>query len=206
MCRGNLPDSRSGLIPVLISVRLSLVAVGAPLISLYEMFLRFHPICDFDEGKRSCRRKLERHNNRRRRKALESEDTLPPLDSGDIEPRSDSSPADGKCASSWPGIFHGWSGVTKVGCTRMEIHLWMELFGAKSNAFLFLLRVPMYALLLGVSRACSDFFPYPYRLSYVGFSPSMEHGSFYYAWNVLITSILLEEGFAYTSSMLRGAG
>lgn len=29
---------------------------------------------DFDEGKRSCRRKLERHNTRRRRK--------PPADSG----------------------------------------------------------------------------------------------------------------------------
>lgn len=26
---------------------------------------------DFDEGKRSCRRKLERHNNRRRRKATD---------------------------------------------------------------------------------------------------------------------------------------
>ncbi|KAJ0795167.1 putative transcription factor SBP family [Helianthus annuus] len=28
----------------------------------------FHVLSDFDEGKRSCRRKLERHNNRRRRK------------------------------------------------------------------------------------------------------------------------------------------
>lgn len=30
--------------------------------------VRFHILSDFDEGKRSCRRKLERHNNRRRRK------------------------------------------------------------------------------------------------------------------------------------------
>jgi hypothetical protein len=36
------------------------------------MFGRFHVISDFDEGKRSCRRKLERHNNRRRRKPGDS--------------------------------------------------------------------------------------------------------------------------------------
>lgn len=35
---------------------------------------KFHVLTDFDEGKRSCRRKLERHNTRRRRK--------PPADSG----------------------------------------------------------------------------------------------------------------------------
>ncbi|RZB63901.1 Squamosa promoter-binding-like protein 7 isoform B [Glycine soja] len=35
---------------------------------------KFHVLSDFDEGKRSCRRKLERHNTRRRRK--------PPADSG----------------------------------------------------------------------------------------------------------------------------
>uniref|UniRef100_A0A5B7AUV9 Putative squamosa promoter-binding-like protein 7 n=1 Tax=Davidia involucrata TaxID=16924 RepID=A0A5B7AUV9_DAVIN len=33
---------------------------------------KFHILSDFDEGKRSCRRKLERHNNRRRRKPIES--------------------------------------------------------------------------------------------------------------------------------------
>lgn len=32
---------------------------------------RFHILSDFDEGKRSCRRKLERHNNRRRRKSTD---------------------------------------------------------------------------------------------------------------------------------------
>ncbi|KAF8401584.1 hypothetical protein HHK36_012529 [Tetracentron sinense] len=32
---------------------------------------KFHILLDFDEGKRSCRRKLERHNNRRRRKAID---------------------------------------------------------------------------------------------------------------------------------------
>ncbi|GAB2266341.1 Squamosa promoter-binding-like protein [Dionaea muscipula] len=31
---------------------------------------KFHLLPDFDEGKRSCRRKLERHNNRRRRKLI----------------------------------------------------------------------------------------------------------------------------------------
>nr|GEW34704.1 hypothetical protein [Tanacetum cinerariifolium] len=30
---------------------------------------KFHVLSDFDEGRRSCRRKLERHNNRRRRKS-----------------------------------------------------------------------------------------------------------------------------------------
>ncbi|OAY55921.1 hypothetical protein MANES_03G189400v8 [Manihot esculenta] len=33
---------------------------------------KFHLLSDFDEGKRSCRRKLERHNNRRRRKSHDS--------------------------------------------------------------------------------------------------------------------------------------
>ncbi|KAG2727300.1 hypothetical protein I3760_01G151200 [Carya illinoinensis] len=33
---------------------------------------KFHILSDFDEGKRSCRRKLERHNNRRRRKPGDS--------------------------------------------------------------------------------------------------------------------------------------
>lgn len=32
---------------------------------------RFHILSDFDEGKRSCRRKLERHNDRRRRKSID---------------------------------------------------------------------------------------------------------------------------------------
>ncbi|KAL0376509.1 UNVERIFIED_CONTAM: Squamosa promoter-binding-like protein 7 [Sesamum calycinum] len=33
---------------------------------------KFHLLSDFDEGKRSCRRKLERHNNRRRRRPSDS--------------------------------------------------------------------------------------------------------------------------------------
>ncbi|CAE6109265.1 unnamed protein product [Arabidopsis arenosa] len=32
---------------------------------------KFHVLPDFDEGKRSCRRKLERHNNRRKRKPVD---------------------------------------------------------------------------------------------------------------------------------------
>nr|AGI62054.1 SQUAMOSA promoter-binding-like 6 [Erycina pusilla] len=33
---------------------------------------KFHVLLDFDEGKRSCRRKLEKHNRRRRRKPIDS--------------------------------------------------------------------------------------------------------------------------------------
>ncbi|XP_042024587.1 squamosa promoter-binding-like protein 7 isoform X1 [Salvia splendens] len=36
---------------------------------------KFHILSDFDEGKRSCRRKLERHNNRRRRKPHDSKES-----------------------------------------------------------------------------------------------------------------------------------
>uniref|UniRef100_A0A2N9ETS0 SBP-type domain-containing protein n=1 Tax=Fagus sylvatica TaxID=28930 RepID=A0A2N9ETS0_FAGSY len=52
---------------------------------------KFHILSDFDEGKRSCRRKLERHNNRRRRK---------PADSGvadDKEPQGVTQIEDGPC-------------------------------------------------------------------------------------------------------------
>ncbi|XAR57146.1 hypothetical protein NMG60_11025183 [Bertholletia excelsa] len=42
---------------------------------------KFHILSDFDEGKRSCRRKLERHNNRRRRKPKK------PRDAADREPQ-----------------------------------------------------------------------------------------------------------------------
>lgn len=34
---------------------------------------KFHRLSDFDEGKRSCRRKLERHNKRRRRRPVDEE-------------------------------------------------------------------------------------------------------------------------------------
>ncbi|KAI5059242.1 hypothetical protein GOP47_0025561 [Adiantum capillus-veneris] len=34
---------------------------------------KFHRLSDFDEGKRSCRRKLERHNRRRRRRLVDEE-------------------------------------------------------------------------------------------------------------------------------------
>ncbi|KAK4744375.1 hypothetical protein SAY87_010687 [Trapa incisa] len=37
---------------------------------------KFHILLDFDEGKRSCRRKLERHNNRRRRKFVSPDSTV----------------------------------------------------------------------------------------------------------------------------------
>ncbi|XP_043807139.1 squamosa promoter-binding-like protein 7 isoform X7 [Manihot esculenta] len=37
---------------------------------------KFHLLSDFDEGKRSCRRKLERHNRRRRRKPRDSTEVV----------------------------------------------------------------------------------------------------------------------------------
>lgn len=44
---------------------------------------RFHVLPDFDEGKRSCRRKLERHNNRRRRKPADSKEVIEKESQGD---------------------------------------------------------------------------------------------------------------------------
>lgn len=41
-------------------------------------------LSDFDEGKRSCRRKLERHNNRRRRKPVDSKGANEKEAQGDI--------------------------------------------------------------------------------------------------------------------------
>lgn len=43
---------------------------------VWHLLCRFHILSDFDEGKRSCRRKLERHNNRRRRKSVDSKGTV----------------------------------------------------------------------------------------------------------------------------------
>lgn len=45
---------------------------------------KFHILSDFDEGKRSCRRKLERHNNRRRRKPSDSISKLEKEPQGDF--------------------------------------------------------------------------------------------------------------------------
>lgn len=48
------------------------------------IFGRFHLLADFDEGKRSCRRKLEKHNNRRRRKPVDSKGANEKESQGDI--------------------------------------------------------------------------------------------------------------------------
>uniref|UniRef100_A0A804KKA9 SBP-type domain-containing protein n=1 Tax=Musa acuminata subsp. malaccensis TaxID=214687 RepID=A0A804KKA9_MUSAM len=53
---------------------------------------KFHVLPDFDEGKRSCRRKLERHNKRRRRKPNDSNSIV----EKDLEAQEDSLP-DGTC-------------------------------------------------------------------------------------------------------------
>lgn len=34
---------------------------------IYNFVIRFHPLSEFDEGKRSCRRRLAGHNRRRRK-------------------------------------------------------------------------------------------------------------------------------------------
>ncbi|CAM6043652.1 unnamed protein product [Sphagnum compactum] len=50
---------------------------------------RFHVLSDFDDEKRSCRRKLERHNNRRRRKVQESGDDTATLTIDNDNPSPD---------------------------------------------------------------------------------------------------------------------
>ncbi|XP_030507139.2 squamosa promoter-binding-like protein 7 [Cannabis sativa] len=56
---------------------------------------KFHVLADFDEGKRSCRRKLEKHNNRRRRKPAGSKGANEKESQGDI-PSEDVSGGDGE--------------------------------------------------------------------------------------------------------------
>ncbi|XP_048624981.1 squamosa promoter-binding-like protein 7 isoform X1 [Brassica napus] len=65
---------------------------------------KFHVLPDFDEGKRSCRRKLERHNNRRKRKpvdkggvASKQQQVLPQNDNSVID--VDDGKADNTCSS-----------------------------------------------------------------------------------------------------------
>lgn len=45
---------------------------------------KFHILSDFDEGKRSCRRKLERHNKRRRRRSIGSKGSVEKEPPGDL--------------------------------------------------------------------------------------------------------------------------
>lgn len=59
---------------------------------------KFHVVSDFDEGKRSCRRKLERHNNRRRRKPADSKGSG--LQSADYDDGYDESGKGSKSTSS----------------------------------------------------------------------------------------------------------
>ncbi|KAL7251967.1 hypothetical protein ACSBR1_013761 [Camellia fascicularis] len=65
---------------------------------------KFHILSDFDEGKRSCRRKLERHNNRRRRKPNESKVAVEKDPQGlvlaDDVARDDENEKDSTCLSS----------------------------------------------------------------------------------------------------------
>ncbi|KAL0434564.1 UNVERIFIED_CONTAM: Squamosa promoter-binding-like protein 7 [Sesamum latifolium] len=56
--------------------RVCLQCANASAVELDGESKRFHILSDFDEGKRSCRRKLERHNNRRRRKPNDSKEGM----------------------------------------------------------------------------------------------------------------------------------
>ncbi|XP_010279431.1 PREDICTED: squamosa promoter-binding-like protein 7 [Nelumbo nucifera] len=55
---------------------------------------KFHILSDFDEGKRSCRRKLERHNKRRRRKAVDSRGAVEKEGQGSLSPEDTSGDAE----------------------------------------------------------------------------------------------------------------
>ncbi|KAI0489439.1 hypothetical protein KFK09_029282 [Dendrobium nobile] len=50
---------------------------------------KFHVLLDFDEGKRSCRRKLEKHNRRRRRKPTDSNNVVEKEKQSQAEPPED---------------------------------------------------------------------------------------------------------------------
>lgn len=67
-----------------------------------QFFGRFHVLSDFDEGKRSCRRKLERHNNRRRRKPVDSKGAIEKESQGDAQ--SEDASGDGPDGEAGKGI------------------------------------------------------------------------------------------------------
>ncbi|CAO2821924.1 unnamed protein product [Amaranthus hypochondriacus] len=62
---------------------------------------KFHVLSDFDEGKRSCRRKLERHNNRRRRKSVGSRGALDKEYQGDLHTEDAFSDGEAGKDNSW---------------------------------------------------------------------------------------------------------
>lgn len=64
---------------------------------------KFHVLSDFDEGKRSCRRKLERHNNRRRRKHVDSGGAVEKEPQGDLNTEDVSSDGEAGKENAWSG-------------------------------------------------------------------------------------------------------
>lgn len=64
---------------------------------------KFHVLSDFDEGKRSCRRKLERHNNRRRRKPVDSSGAVDKEPQGDLHIEDVSSDGEAGKENAWSG-------------------------------------------------------------------------------------------------------
>ncbi|KAK4379946.1 hypothetical protein RND71_001808 [Anisodus tanguticus] len=73
--RCQVPDCEADIRFSCLEVPLTDISVVAFISVLVLSVFMFHILLDFDEGKRSCRRKLERHNNRRRRKATDSSKT-----------------------------------------------------------------------------------------------------------------------------------
>ncbi|XP_021726877.1 squamosa promoter-binding-like protein 7 [Chenopodium quinoa] len=64
---------------------------------------KFHLLSDFDEGKRSCRRKLERHNNRRRRKSADYRGTVEKEPQGDVQTEDVFSDGEAGKENAWSG-------------------------------------------------------------------------------------------------------
>ncbi|GMI70351.1 SQUAMOSA PROMOTER BINDING PROTEIN-LIKE 7, squamosa promoter binding protein-like 7 [Hibiscus trionum] len=81
---------------------------------------KFHLLSDFDEGKRSCRRKLERHNIRRRRKPADSKTAVNNESRGSLqsdgEAGKDGSSLSGQIAEEEPA-FESEDGLVSAHCS-----------------------------------------------------------------------------------------
>ncbi|XP_057870559.2 squamosa promoter-binding-like protein 7 isoform X3 [Cryptomeria japonica] len=90
---------------------------------------KFHLLPDFDEGKRSCRRKLERHNTRRRRKPAgdkasvqgRTSRTKSPLQNADAEPYIYATSAQGRISFK----LYDWNPAEFPRRLRQQILQWL---------------------------------------------------------------------------------
>ena len=90
-------------------------------------------LSDFDEGKRSCRRKLERHNNRRRRKPVDSRGAVDKEPQGDLHVEDVSSDGEaGKGIANIQAIF-----LLHILCfivaRYVMVAIYLSLFGKNGN-------------------------------------------------------------------------